>query len=89
MLRPRNIKLGMMIVHDQQITPLDFWVKGSKVKIRLNLLTLKLGRCFGLDQKMPPNDVGVKGQGHIDLVSKNSFRSITKKSLGLGTSNLV
>jgi hypothetical protein len=32
---------------------------------------------------------GVKGQGHIDLVGKNGFQSITKERLGLGTSNLV
>jgi hypothetical protein len=44
------------------------------------------------DQLMTPIDFwgqGVKFQGHIDLVGKNSFRSITKERLGLGTSNLV
>jgi hypothetical protein len=46
MLRPSNFKLGVMIVHDQQMTPIDFWVKGAK------------------------------GQGHIDFVGKNGFRSI-------------
>jgi hypothetical protein len=49
----------MMIVYDQQITPIDFWGQW------------------------------IKGQGHIGLVGKNSFRVITKESLGLGTSNLV
>jgi hypothetical protein len=34
---------------------------------------------------MTPIDFGVKGKGHIDLVGKNSFRSITKEFLGLGT----
>jgi hypothetical protein len=38
MLRPRNFKLGMMIVHDQQMTPTDCGVKGSKVKVTLTLL---------------------------------------------------
>jgi hypothetical protein len=41
------------------------------------------------DQKMTPNDFDVKDQGHIDLVGKNNFRSISEKHLGLGTSNLV
>jgi hypothetical protein len=27
--RPRNLKLGMMIGHDQQMTPIEFWVKGQ------------------------------------------------------------
>jgi hypothetical protein len=31
----------------------------------------------------------VKGQGHIDLVGKNGFRSITKEHLGLGTLIMV
>jgi hypothetical protein len=34
MLRPTNFKLGMMIGHDQQITPFGFGVKGSKVKVK-------------------------------------------------------
>jgi hypothetical protein len=59
MLRPRNFKIGMMIVHDQQMNPIDFVVKG------------------------------VKCQGHIDVEGRNSFPSITKEHLGLGTSNLV
>jgi hypothetical protein len=47
---------------------------------------------IGHDQQMTPIDFGsqgVKGQGHIDLVGKNGFRSITKERLDLGTSNLV
>jgi hypothetical protein len=46
---------------------------------------------IGHDQQMTPFDFGVKreGQGHIDLVGKNGFRSITKEPLGLETSNLV
>jgi hypothetical protein len=38
---------------------------------------------------MTPIGFGVKGQGHIDLVSKNGFPSITKERLGLGTSNFI
>jgi hypothetical protein len=34
---PRNFKLGMVIGHDQQMTPIDFGVKGSKVKVTLTL----------------------------------------------------
>jgi hypothetical protein len=49
----------MMISHDQQMTPIDFWGHGFK------------------------------GQGHIDLVGKNGYRSITKELLGLGTSIMV
>jgi hypothetical protein len=33
MFRPRNFKLGMMMVHDQQMKPIDFGVKVSKVKV--------------------------------------------------------
>jgi hypothetical protein len=36
-LKPRNLKLGLMIVHDQHITPVDFLVKGSKVKVTFTL----------------------------------------------------
>jgi hypothetical protein len=42
---------------------------------------------IGHDQKMTPIDFGVKGQGHIDHVGKNGFRSKTEDRLGLGTSN--
>jgi hypothetical protein len=38
---------------------------------------------------MTPVDFEVKGQGHIDLLGKKGFRSITKELLGLETSNLV
>jgi hypothetical protein len=38
---------------------------------------------------MTPIDFGIKGQGHIDLVSKNGFQSKTKEHLGLGTSNFI
>jgi hypothetical protein len=31
-----------------------------------------------LDKQMTPIDFGVKGQGHIDLVSKNGFQSKLK-----------
>jgi hypothetical protein len=31
------------------------------------------------DQQITPIDFGVKGQGHIDLVGKNGFRSITEE----------
>jgi hypothetical protein len=34
---------------------------------------------IGHDQQMTHIDYGVKGQGHIDLVGKNGFRSITKE----------
>jgi hypothetical protein len=34
---------------------------------------------IGHDQLMTPIGFGVKGQGHIDLESKNGFRSITKE----------
>jgi hypothetical protein len=44
---------------------------------------------IGHDQQMTPIDFGVKCQGHIDLLDKNGFPSITKERLGLGTSNLV
>jgi hypothetical protein len=45
MLTPRNLKfkLGMMISHDQQMTPIDFRVKGSKVKV---ILTLQVKNGF-------------------------------------------
>jgi hypothetical protein len=42
---------------------------------------------IGLDQQMTPIDFN--GQGQIDLMGENGFRSITKERLGLGTSNLV
>jgi hypothetical protein len=41
------------------------------------------------EQLMTPIDFGVKGQGHIDLVGKTCFQSITKECLSLGTLNLV
>jgi hypothetical protein len=44
---------------------------------------------IGHDQQMTPIDFGVKDQGHIDLVGKNGFHSITKEGLGIGSSNLV
>jgi hypothetical protein len=34
-------------------------------------------------------DFGIKGQGQIDIVSKNGFRKIIKECLGLGTSNFI
>jgi hypothetical protein len=41
------------------------------------------------DQQMNPIDFGVKGEGHIDLVGKKGFQSISKERLGLGTSSMV
>jgi hypothetical protein len=32
-----RLGLGMMIVHDQQMNPIDFGVKGLKVKVTLTL----------------------------------------------------
>jgi hypothetical protein len=60
MLRSKNFKLDMMIVHVKQMTPINFGVNGSK-----------------------------EGQGRVDLVGKNGFRSRTEERSGLGTSNLV
>jgi hypothetical protein len=77
-----------MIVHDHQMTPIDFWGQGVKgqghiylvgknslrsITKRLRPRNLKLGLMIVHDQQMTPIDFGIKDQGHIYLVGKNSF----------------